>query len=422
MRSLPQLERFLRWPIDIDEGTRSLSEFFKRRDVLIALAFQLLLSIFLAHGYDFRVEYVAGRNIVDGGSPYSGGTISGWMALGWGPQVQGIGETPLWALYLGLCYSLSAGQPFVFNFLSKIPIIVANVSLAYFSYSRGIRGWRFFLLNVYLITTSVTWGKPDNLATILAIGALIATDSATASALFLSASFMIKPLAVAILPAFVLRLMHRSLRWGATFTIGTLVLSTGMFLSPFILLSWPLVPVINGFSTWFGHVGALSVFNLITVENRTELLPPAFWWVGYIVVIGTGVLIAYAIIRKPEHVLQYALLSAAVFFTLRPWNSEQNLVLLLAIFVLLRGALPSRWLWVIPLMFAVANNSLQQQLYLLMPTIVGELDSFYAPFNIYRLWLKFVLAFAWLIILWFNVTRVRNSERSNFQQSKAVQM
>ena len=98
------------------EGNRSLSDFFKRRDVWVAIALQVVLSIFLAHGYDFLVEFVAGRNIVEGISPYLGGTLSGWMASGYGPQIQGIGETPLWALYLGLCYFLSAGQPFAIQF------------------------------------------------------------------------------------------------------------------------------------------------------------------------------------------------------------------------------------------------------------------------------------------------------------------
>ncbi len=177
----------------------SILEFFKRRDVWIAVALQVILSVFLAHGYDFRVGYVAGRNIANGISPYLGGTLSGWMALGYGPQVQGIGETPFWALYLGFCFLLSAGEVFLFNFLSKIPIIAANVLLAYLTFSKGLRGWRFFLLNVFLIAITVTWGKPDNVATVLAILA-VTTDSAGSSALFLSTSLMIKPLALAILP------------------------------------------------------------------------------------------------------------------------------------------------------------------------------------------------------------------------------
>lgn len=387
-------------------------DFFRRRDVWIATAIQVALSLFLAHGFDFRVEYVAGRNIVNGISPYSGGILSGWMTLGYGSQVQGIGETPLWAMYMGLCYFLSAGQPFVFNFLSKIPIIAANVALAYFAYSKGVRGWRFFLFNIYLIVVSVTWGKPDNLATLLAVVALIATDSATSSAFLLSTSLMIKPLAVAILPAFFSRLRTRPIQWRARFIVEAALFSAGMFLAPFIIYGWPIGEIISGFPTWFSHAGALSPFNFVAIETGTEQLPSNLWWTGYLVAVGIFVLIAYAMIRKPQNTLRYALFSAAVFFTLRSWNSEQNLVMILVLFILLNGELPSRWLWIIPMLFALANNAVQQQFYLLMPTIVDKLNDLYAPFGIYRLWLKFFLSLVWLVVLWLNVTALYKREGS----------
>jgi len=393
--------------LHVDEVISSLSDFLRRPDVCIATALQLGLSIFLAHGYDFRVAYVAGSNIVKGASPYLGGSVSGWMVLGWGSQVQGLGETPIWALYLGVCYFLSSGQPFIFNFLTKMPIVAANTSLAYFTYSRGIKGWRFFLLNIYLIATSVTWGKPDNLATILAIAALVATDSATSSALLLSTSLMIKPLAVAILPAFFLRLKHMPRLWSAGFIGETFLASVGMFFGPFVIFGWPIETVINGFSSWFGHAGALSPFNFIAIENGTEQLPSALWWTGYLVLFAALAMIAYAMVRETQNTLRYALLSAAVFFTLRPWNSEQNLVIILTLFILVRGELGSRWLWVIPMMFALANNAIQLQFYLLMPTIVNELNQLYVPVDIYRLWLKFFLSLAWLVVLWSNLSRLR---------------
>ncbi len=369
----------------------------------IAIALQLLLSIFFAQGYDFRVGYVAGRNIVDGLSPYFGGTVSGWMALGYGSQVQGIGETPLWALYLGLCYFVSSGQPVLFNFLSKIPIVAANIVLAYFAHLKGARGWRFFLFNVYLIATSVTWGKPDNLATILAIVALVATDSATGSAFLLSTSLMIKPLAVAILPAFFLRLKTQTRPWAAKFIVETCAISSMMFLAPFMFFGWPLETVTNGFSNWFGHAGALSPFNVLAVVLGTEQLPTSLWWAGYLAPLCTLILACYAIMRAPQDILRYALLSSAVFFTLRPWNSEQNLVIVLTLIILLRGELSSIWLWVVPLIFAITNNSLQQQLYLLRPTIVDELNRLYAPVDILRLWSKFFVSLVWLGVLWFSV-------------------
>ena len=327
--------------------------------------------------------------------------------MGYGSQVQGLGETPLWAVYLGLCYFLSAGQPFVFNVLSKLPIVAANIALAYFAYLKGTRGWRFFLFNFYLIATTVTWGKPDNLATLLAVVALVAADSATSSALLLSTSLMIKPLAVAILPAFFLRLRTNPIRWGVSFMIEVFAFSAGLFLGPFVIFGWPIEIVTSGFSSWFGHAGALSPFNFVAIETGTEQLPPTLWWAGYLVVVGTVVLVAYALISKSQSTLRYAILSSAVFLTLRPWNSEQNLVIVLTLFILLSGDLPSRWLWVIPTMFALTNSSLQPQFYLLVPRIVDELNQLYAPFEIYRLWLRFLLSVAWLIVLWLNVARER---------------
>ena len=111
-----------------------------------------------------------------------------------------------------------------------------------------------------------------------------------------------------------------------------------MFLGPFIVLGWPIETVTSGFSSWFGHAGALSPFNFVTIETGTEQLPSTLWWTGYLVILGTVVLTVYAMMRKPENTLRYALLSAAVFFTLRPWNSEQNVVILLTLFILLSGA------------------------------------------------------------------------------------
>ena len=392
---------------------RSLLGFVGSHAVLAAIALQLLLSGFLAHGYDFRVEYVAGRNIVDGISPYFGGALSGWMTLGFGFQVQGIGETPLWVLYLGLCYFLAMGQPFMFNFLSKIPIVAANVGLAYFAHSRCAKGWKFFLFNFYLIATSATWGKPDNVATLLAVLALVASDSATNSALLLSISLMIKPLAVAILPAFLLRLGAESRRWGMEFTIQTIVMSAILFLGPFVTFGWPIETVTNGFVNWFGHAGGLSPFNIVRLGYGTEELPTNLWWAGYLAPLGILIVAVSAILRAPQNRLRCALLSSAVFFTLRPWNSEQNLVIVLTLFLLLTGEL-SQWLWIIPTIFAIANNSLQQQFYLIRPMIVDELNCLYAPIDNYRLWLKFLLSLAWLGVLWFNVTLAfRKKARSN---------
>ena len=202
---------------------------------------------------------------------------------------------------------------------------------------------------------------------------------------------------------FLSRLSSKPIRWGTRFVIETFVASAGLFLIPFAVLGWPISTVTNGFSSWFSRAGALSIFNIVTLGTGTEQLPSNLWWAGYLAPFGTLALVAYGLIRKPQDTLRYALLSAAVFFTLRPWNSEQNLVIIFALFVLLRGDLPSRWLWIVPTCFAVANSALQAQLYLLMPWIVDYLSRFYAPFYTYLSWLKFFISLVWLIVLWLNV-------------------
>jgi hypothetical protein len=184
-----------------------------------------------------------------------------------------------------------------------------------------------------------------------------------------------------------------------------------MLLGPFMILGWPLETITNGFVNWFGHAGALSPFNIVAIVLGTEQLPASLWWAGYLTPFCTVILAGYAIMRAPKDILRYALLSSALFFTLRPWNSEQNLVIVLTLIILLRQELPSIWLWVVPMLFAIANNSPQQQLYLLRPTIVDELNRLYAPVNILRLWLKFFLSLAWFAVLWFNVASLFRKRR-----------
>jgi len=69
------------------------------------------LGILLGHGYDLLVGYVAARNTVHGLSPYIGGHLPN---PSYPPEIQGIGETPLWPLYLSLSYTASGGDLFTF--------------------------------------------------------------------------------------------------------------------------------------------------------------------------------------------------------------------------------------------------------------------------------------------------------------------
>ncbi len=381
--------------------------FIKRRDVLISIAVQAFLGFFLAHGYDFRVGYVAGRNIAMGLSPYFGGELGGELAVGYGADVQGIGETPLWALYMGLAYIASSGSPIIFNIISKIPIIAANISLSYLLYARGNKGWRFFLFNPFLILVSSTWGKADNLATLLIVLGLMRLHSIKTSATSVSLSILIKPLIVAVMPAFLGYLRTLSKRAFLYMAYAT-SLAVVIFLTPFMLLGWPLSTLINGFPNWFRPVGGISPFNIVSILIESYTLPAGLAWLSYMAPIAMLVLSVLAIIRPPrsfEEACKLALLSAAVFFTARPWVSEQNLVLVLALLILVYGGIPSKLLWIVPLLFMIANNSLLQQLYLVWPQVIewlAYLDLYIKP---YRLAAQVGLTMAWLAVLWMHVAR-----------------
>ncbi|MDJ0270213.1 MAG: hypothetical protein NXY59_06695 [Aigarchaeota archaeon] len=376
--------------------------FVKRGDVLISIAVQVFLGFSLAHGYDFRVGYVAGRNIAMGSSPYFGGELSGELAVGYGADVQGIGETPLWALYMGLAYIASSGSPLLFNMITKIPIIAANVSLAYLLFTRGNQGWRFFLFNPFLILVSSTWGKADNLATLLIVLGLMRLYSIKTSATSVSLSILIKPLIVAVIPAFLGYLRALSKRaW--LYLAYAIAISSAIFLTPFMLLGWPLATLIIGFPNWFRSVGGISPFNIVSISLGGYTLPAELAWLSYTAPIAMLALSILAIIRPPksfEEACKLALLSAAFFFTARPWVSEQNLVLVLTLLILVYGCMPSRLLWAVPLLFMIANNSLPQQLYLVWPQVIewlASLDTYIKP---YRLAAQVGLTMAWLAVLW----------------------
>ena len=379
--------------------------FLSKKETRLSLAIQLVLAPFLSHGYDFRVSYVAARNIVYGNSPYIGGVVEGQLAEGYGSYVQGIGETPLWPLYLGLAYIISGGGIILFNTLLKIPIIIANIGLAYLFYRNGNDAWKFFLLNPFILLTTSIWGKPDNIATLLLVYSLTILPQVKRSSTILSISANIKPLIAALTPVLIAIVRGEKNR----FLLYLTVISTAFFILPFIVLGWPLETVINGFPNWFKPAGGISPFNIIELLYGSQFLPEDLSPVGYAPAI-LALLLAVLFLAKPpmgeKDILFYSLLSASLFFSIRPWVSEQNLILVLALFALHSGRPPPRIIWIIPLIFAFFNNSIQQQLYLIRPQVVDELEALDSTIKTYRLSAKFILALGWLSALWYHIAKI----------------
>jgi hypothetical protein len=374
----------------------------KAREFLLPLALQFGVGALLAHGYDFRVSYVAGRNVASGLSPYEGGLVEGFLASGYGGYVQGIGETPLWPLYLGMAYLLSGGQIFLFNLFLKTPIVLANLVLAFLMFRLG-RDGRYFLYNPFLLLVSVAWGKPDNIAALLAVTALTAYGPIR-SPLSAAASLMVKPLTITAAPAYLAR--HRQ---SFTRIAAATALTAAMFFSPFIALGWSLETPLNGLSNWIKPAGGISPFNLVEAVYGfgSYTLPDGLELIGMLSPASILLLVIFALYYPPkslEGVFRLGLLSSSLFLSLRPWVSEQNLLIIHVFLILVCGRLPNTSLWTIPLAFAAANLAIPQTLYLVRPTIIDEL---YLLDNPIRLWLKFILAATWLAALWTVIIKRR---------------
>lgn len=383
--------------------------FLSRKEVVLSVLLQLALSVFLGHGYDLRVGFVAGRNVMSAQSPYEGGSLPPDMSVGYRETVQGLGETPLWALYLGLSYVLSLGNLNLFNIIMKLPIFSANLGLAYFFFSRRNFSWKFFLFNPFLLATSTAWGKPDNLATLLALLALLVRDKPLRAGLLVSISLMVKPLALPMATVLVGYYAFQGVGKIARYVGCVFILSAVTFYAPFVILGWPIETVTFGLFNWLKPAGGLSLFNISEYFQGEQSLPPLLLWAGWLSPATLVLSLLYSLVRpptNPREAATYSLSASCFFLATRTWVSEQNLVLILALFMIVAGRLPSRGLWIIPLMFSLSNNGLQQLLYPSYPSIVLELRDLDTLTSNFRLVIRFIIVIPWLYVLFKNLSRM----------------
>jgi len=337
---------------------------------------------------------------------------------------------------LGAIYRLSFGlvpNLWLYNFAIKLPVILANVGLAFLVRGLIVRfggdrrraefAWLFLLFNPFVLLTTVTWGDFDTIVALICVGSLclLVKGKTLESALMLAVGVAFKPIA---LPLIGLPLLFpsasrkRRLQYIAVFASAFGVCYFGAFL----LMGWTLPWAPNQWSSQFQMAGGLTPFNVVEVFQSSQTLPSGLEFLGFL---WLPALIAgyYFIYRSrpdsPNALFQTAVAVVLIFFLTRSWLSEPNLNLLLPLMLL--AASPTEKLgfrnfhfaWIVPLIFMFLNYSFPQLFFLISPSTVQSLGALDLQIGNARLVARFLVVIPWQVLGWVIVGKTLRSKQPN---------
>ncbi|HSB64966.1 MAG TPA: hypothetical protein VLD65_00215 [Anaerolineales bacterium] len=405
-----------------------MRQLFSQKDLgylLASLLLQLVIGMLFGHLYDIRISMATGYLVATGQNPYLAQDLTHVFNL---PSFQGmtsIGYPPPWPLLLGGLYLISYATThnlLVYNLAIKLPIIAANLCLAYLVRAvlknQGVdqaiarKAWIFLLFNPFLLYFTTAWGQFDSLVAILTLFSLILVyyKRIDASAITLAAAIALKPTPVPVALAIAVYLWgkpwHRLFRFAAIFILCV----SALCVLPFVLLHWDISPILHGWNAQFSVSGGMSLTTLYELLMGTYVLPGYWWLLGFIWL--PAVLISSLFLPKGERglpgLIRNSLILILIFFLTRTWLSEQNLTLILPMVLILvsMGELPSLGLtvvWVLPLIFTIFNTSPAQLLFPILPNVMERLLVWSDTFRATRLIARMLLVIPWQIAGWYIV-------------------
>ncbi|MBI2908526.1 MAG: hypothetical protein HYX92_12850 [Chloroflexi bacterium] len=420
-------------PVAVDSALRRRRFLTQDRFLLgISVLLQLVLALLFGHLYDIRIFMATGYLVGTGQNPY----IAQDLSTIFHPSFQGmttVGYPPPWSLVLGLVYLLTYNNIpnlLLYNIAIKIPIIAANICLAFLvahvlnrlGADEGIsrRAWTFLLFNPFLLYASSAWGQFDSIVAVLGLLALVLLweERLSGSAILLALAISFKPTALALIPVVLVYLRGRPfpvvLRFFALFWVSALLL----FVGPFVILRWDPTPILQHWNAHFVVGGGLSFMTFVELLRNSYELPGLLWLVGWVWAPALGIA-AYALKPGARGLLNLLKNSAAlilVFFLFRTWLSEPNVILVLPLVLILTSLgelnpLALTFIWVLPLVFSVFNTSLAQAFFPSMPDVMNRLLQLSDAFRTPGLVLRIVVVIPWLITGWWIVMRCLRQRR-----------
>jgi hypothetical protein len=390
--------------------------------VVLSVLVQLPLAIFLGHYYDQRSFLDTGYLVSAGFNPYQSCLITVFTSNSalMGPNPI-IGYPPLWPLLLGLIYRLTfniAPNLLLYNFATKIPIIAANIGLAYLTAAvlrrsgasdQKVRAaWLFLLFNPFTFLTTAAWGEYDTLIALLCVASLYFLSKCMIgkSSILLSLSLVLKPISLPLIGLPLICSQTGKVKKFAITVVVAFLLLFGLWFLPFYFFGWMVPSSDFQFTSYFRMAGGLTVFNAFELFTNVAAIPTSLWFLGYIWI--PALLVGYYFIyRNPPKSTVEVVRSAAVlmliFFLTRSWLSEPNLNLLFPLILIAFSfdKISSRLLhlaWIIPLAFMFFNWSIPQLLFLIYPQIMTNITAFDVQFGTARFVARFVVTILWYIL------------------------
>lgn len=389
--------------------------------VILSVLVQAPLAVYLGHYYDQTIFLQTGYLVNSGLNPYQPHFITVFSNTDIAGTNNIIGYPPLWPFLLGLIYHLTYNQLpnlFLYNFATKIPIIISNIALAFLTRQvmqkqnippKVIRfAWLFLLFNPFTLLTTTAWGEFDTVIALLCLAGvfLLGQGKLVHSALVLALSFVLKPISLPLLglPLLYHKSGHRlKMLWIA---LVVAVVVGALWFAPFYLMGWaaPFSPGEVG--SFFKMTGGMTLFNIIEVFSRSATLPSDWWFMGYLWI--PALLWGYFLLyRNPPKTFlsatKAALVLLLVFFLSRSWLSEPNINLLLPLSLILLGygkisRTTFHLLWIIPFAFLFFNYAFPQLFFLVDPNVMSAIANFDLQFGTWRLLGRFGVTLLWYVL------------------------
>jgi len=406
---------------------------YDRRLLALSVAVQLVLAWLFAHAYDARVSLTTGYLVATGHGPYSPLDLTAvFHHVGFG-QLTTIGYPPPWPLVTGLLYKATYAlvpSLHLYDLALKLPVIAATVGLAYLVAAalRRVgaqaqvcrRAWAFLLFNPLILFTGAGWGQIDVIVALLAVAALVLVwrgrwaSSAALLALAVCAKPIALPVALVVLVWLAGRAPREALRYAAVLVAWAAV----FVVVPVAALGWRTTQIRQRPNAQFLMTGGLSYTTVARLVRDPLTLPGHWWLLGLLWVV--ALVAGLALWRRGEGFVDLVRGSAAltlVFLLTRTWLAEPNVVLVLPLVLVLAtlDELDRRLLtalWLIPLLFAIANAAPLQLLWLTFPDAWRSSVAAMGAHDAVLLPVRAALVVAWQVAGWWTAAVCLRRERA----------